>query len=460
MAMKPIITSLSLFIASSCFAAPNFLFIIGDDCSRTDLELYGGQAKTPNLLKLAAQGMTFNRSFQAAPMCSPTRHNLYTGLYPVKSGAYPNHTFVKDGVKSVVQHLKPLGYRVALSGKRHVNPSEVFAFEGKATGNNPNFEWIDEFMAECKKSETPFCLFACSNEPHSPWNKGDASKYPPEKLDLPSTWVDTPEQRDAYSRYLAEITYYDSQLGECMRLLDKHGIAENTLLIFTSEQGSAFPFAKWTCYDTGLHNGFVARWPQVIKADTKTDAMIEYVDLLPTYLDAAGADVPADLDGKSYLPVLKGETKHHKDHVYGIHTTRGIINGSTTFGIRSIRSEKFKLIVNLSPEIMFQNACTKSREFKSWEAAAQTDSDAADKVKRYRWRPAIEFYDITQDPLEWNNLASNPEYASEVQKLRSKLDAWMKEQGDLGQATEEKARDHQKRGNNKKKKNKKNTDNN
>ena len=81
-------------------------------------------------------------------------------------------------------------------------------------------------------------------------------------------------------------------------------------------------------------------------------------------------------------------------------------------------------------------------------------------MKRYRWRPAIEFYDITQDPLEWNNLASNPEYASEVQKLRSKLDAWMKEQGDLGQATEEKARDHQKRGNNKKKKNKKNTNNN
>ena len=299
----PFLLLVLLFSTTAWANKPNMIFIIADDCTFRDIGCYGGQAKTPHIDKLATEGMRFTRCFQAAPMCSPTRHNLYTGLYPVKSGAYPNHTFVKDGVKSVVQHLKPLGYRVALSGKRHVNPSEVFAFEGKATGNNPNFEWIDEFMAECKKSETPFCLFACSNEPHSPWNKGDASKYPPEKLDLPSTWVDTPEQRDAYSRYLAEITYYDSQLGECMRLLGKHGMAENTLLIFTSEQGSAFPFAKWTCYDTGLHNGFVARWPQVIKAGTITEVvcMSKPFTVIPMVVTrvqpvvAAGQLKPADV---------------------------------------------------------------------------------------------------------------------------------------------------------------------
>ena len=93
---------------------PSFLVVIADDCTYWDMECYGGQAKTPNLNQLRAEGMQFTHCFQAAPMCSPTRHNIYTGLYPVKSGAYPNHTFVKQGTRSIVQYLKPHGYRVAL----------------------------------------------------------------------------------------------------------------------------------------------------------------------------------------------------------------------------------------------------------------------------------------------------------------------------------------------------------
>ncbi|MCD6392776.1 MAG: sulfatase-like hydrolase/transferase, partial [Planctomycetes bacterium] len=97
---------------------PNFMFIIADDCTFRDIGCYGGQAHTPNIDKFAAEAMRFTDCFQAAPMCSPTRHNIYTGIYPVKSGAYPNHTHVNPGVKSIVHYLKPLGYRVALNGKR------------------------------------------------------------------------------------------------------------------------------------------------------------------------------------------------------------------------------------------------------------------------------------------------------------------------------------------------------
>ena len=100
---------------------PNFMFFIADDCTYRDIGCYGGQALTPHIDKLATQGMKFNQCFQAAPMCSPTRHNIYTGLYPVKSGAYPNHTFAKKGTKSVVHYLKALGYRIAISGKLHMN---------------------------------------------------------------------------------------------------------------------------------------------------------------------------------------------------------------------------------------------------------------------------------------------------------------------------------------------------
>ena len=223
---------------------PNIIFINADDLTHTDLSVYGGQAYTPNFERLASEGMQFSLCFQAAPMCSPTRHNLYTGIYPVKTGAYPNHTFAKDGTKSIVHHLKPLGYRVALSGKRHISPESVFPFEYSGKSNNPDMAAVEELLVESKAAGTPFCLFACSNEPHTPWNLGDKSRYPEGEIELPSYIVDTPETREAYSRYLAEITYYDDQVGQILDLLDKHGLAENTLVMLSSEQGNSMPFAK------------------------------------------------------------------------------------------------------------------------------------------------------------------------------------------------------------------------
>lgn len=438
-------------IASAAAEKPNIIFINADDLTFRDLGCYGGQAHTPNIDKLATEGMRFTRCFQAAPMCSPTRHNIYTGLYPVKSGAYPNHTFAKAGTKSIVQYLKPLGYRVMLSGKTHISPKEVFPFEYTG-GKNPDMKAIEKLMSESKEAGKPFCLFACSNEPHTPWNKGDASKYPPEKIELPPYIVDTPETRDAYSRYLAEITFYDDEVGQILALLDKHGLSENTLVMVTSEQGNSMPFAKWTLYDSGLQTALIARWPGKIEEGSTTDAMVEYVDLTPTFVAAAGGKPAPVLDGKSFLPVLFGEADSHKNFVYGIMTTRGVINHPGHYGIRSVRSEKFKLIVNLTPEVKFTNACTKSPEFVSWVKAAEAgDSGAAERVKRYQHRPGIELYDITKDPLEWDNLAENPEYAPEIEKLREKLDAWMESQGDLGQETELAAYEHQGRSRKKKK---------
>ncbi len=428
---------------------PNFVFVIGDDCTHRDIGCYGGQAHTPNIDKLAKQGMRFKQCFQAAPMCSPTRHNIYTGLYPVKSGAYPNHTFAKDGTQSIVHYLKPLGYRVALSGKQHIKPPGVFPFEYSGVKNNPDPEAVESLFKECSESDTPFCLFACSNEPHSPWNKGDSSRYDPAKLELPAYFVDTEVTRKNYADYLAEITYLDGQVGMCVELLDKYKLADNTMVIFTSEQGASFPFGKWTCYDTGLQTAFVVRWPGKVKAGTVSDAMIEYVDVTPTFVEAAGGK-PADvLDGESILPVLFGKKKEHKDYVYGLHTTRGIINGSDHYGIRSVRSKNFKYVVNLTPEVTFTNACTKSSDFVSWVEKAKTDPDAADKVRRYQHRPAEELYDVTKDKLEWTNLADNPEYAQIKADLRKRLFEWMESQGDKGQQTELEALEHQAKNRNK-----------
>ncbi|MCZ6671327.1 MAG: sulfatase [Verrucomicrobia bacterium] len=422
---------------------PNLVFIIADDCTFREIGCYGGQALTPNIDQLATEGMRFERCFQAAPMCSPTRHNIYTGLYPVKSGAYPNHTNAYGYLKSVVHYLEPLGYRVAQSGKMHIGPTEVFPFEYlQAIGNNPNMELINTLFAEVSESKQPFCLFACSNEPHTPWNKGDPSVYPPEKVQLPPYIVDTPKVRDDFSRYLAEISYFDGQVGEILAMLDKHGLSENTLVMVVSEQGNAFPFAKWTCYDHGLQSAMIVRWPGMVKPNTVTDAMVEYVDVTPTFIEAAGGSPIKDLDGRSFVPILKGQTNHHKDYVYSLMTTRGIINGSEAFAIRSIRSSHYKLILNLNHETKFTNACTRSDYFQSMvEKAESGDATAKTLVNAYYYRPAVELFDLQADPLQMNNLAGDSTFGKVIKHLKGKLHAWMDEQGDRGIATEMKAYD-------------------
>ncbi len=159
---------------------------------------------------------------------------------------------------------------------------------------------------------------------------------------------------------------------------------------------------------------------------------------------------PTVLDGKSLLPVLFGRAKEHKQYVFGEMTTHGTINAPKHFGIRSIRSRKFKYVWNFTPEVKFQNACTKSSIFKSWRQKAASNPDAADKVRRYEHRPAEELYDITKDQYEWNNLADDPRYAEVKIQLRNRLVEWMRATGDKGQQTELEADEHLAKNRNKK----------
>lgn len=424
------------FVASHAKELPNIVLIIADDCTYRDLGCYGGQAHTPNIDALASEGMRFTRCFQSAPMCSPTRHSIYTGQHPVKSGAYPNHTFVEEETKSIVQYLKPLGYRVGQSGKTHVQPESVFSWEKIPGDRNPDFEEIDGFIEECTDRREPFCLLLCSNEPHTPWDKGDPSRYELSKIKLPPYFVDTPETREGMQRYLAEITYFDEEVGKTIELLKKHGQFENTLLIVLSEQGSALPFAKWTCYDNGLQSGFIAYWNGYIEPGSTNHAMVEYIDLLPTFIELAGGEVDDVIDGRSLLEVFAGK-QDHKDVVFGEMTSRGINSGPESFGIRSVRTDRYKYIWNFTSEVKFTNACTVAPEFQSWIKLAEAgDADALDKVNRYHFRPEFELYDLQFDPLEWNNLAGRIEYEEVEFALRDMLLDWMAFCGDQGQKTE------------------------
>lgn len=434
------ILSLALLATASAARPLNLLLILADDLSHTDTSLYGGQAATPHMERLATEGMTFTRTFQSAPMCSPTRHALYTALHPVKSGAWPNHTYVYDGVRSIAHFLQDNGYRAALSGKTHINPPASFPFEylkGPGTKNNPNFPAVDQFLAECVSQDQPFGLILTSNEPHTPWNKGDASAYPPEQIKLPDPLVDTPTTRTDFSAYLAEITYFDSQVGEALAALKKHGLVENTLVVVLTEQGNAFPFAKWTCYDIGLGSGMVVRWPGTISPGSSSDALIEYVDVIPTFLESAGLPLTPDLDGRSFQNVLTGKANTHKDVVFGLQSSVGIIRGPEHYGIRTARDERYRYIRNLSPEIAFSNAVFRTDFWAEWTAAAEdSDLDAVVAVRRYQHRPAEELYDCLKDPWNRHNLASDPAYTDVKAYLSTALDTWMADQGDQGQPTE------------------------
>jgi len=416
---------------------PDIVVVIGDDMTWHDAGCYGSRdARTPNIDKLAAEGMRFKHCFTSTAMCAPTRQQMYTGLYPVKSGAYPNHSRVKAGTRSVAHYLKDLGYRVGIAGKKHYGPAESFPFEN-VSGKASDYEAIGEFIN--RDEGQPYFLLVTSEQPHFPWKKGRADEYDPAKLRVPEYMVDTAETREGLAKYYAEITYLDEQVGKCMELVKQSGREEDTLFIFTSEQGSIFAHCKWTLYDTGIRTAFVARWPGRVKAGSVTDAMVQYVDVTPTLVEAAGGKPFGGLDGSSFLAVLSGQKEEHRRFVYGVHTTRGIISGSECYPIRSIRDARFKYIINLNSKSEFRNIVTEKNNggyWNSWVEKAKTDADAAKKVEKYMRRPAEELYDCEKDPYELNNLTDEPRYREMMNSFRRRLFSWMNEQGDKGIATE------------------------
>lgn len=431
--------------AANADTPPNFVIMLADDMTYTDLGCFGNpDVHTPNLDALASEGMKLTRCFSPAPMCAPTRSALYTGLFPVRNGAHPNHSRVHDGVKSLPHFLKPLGYRVALAGKRHIKPVDSFPFEYLGQGKQLDFASMREFVKRDKNQ--PFCLIVTSNHSHEPWNNGDASQYDADELTVPPYLVDNPLTRQAMTKYYAEITAFDQQVKRVLNILDQTDNADSTLVSVFSEQGSSFPHCKWTCYDTGLQAAGIVRWPGVVKPNSESAALVQYVDVVPTLIAIAGGDPSeSDFDGTSFLSVLKGKSSTHREYVYGVQTSKGIINGPDAYGIRSVRDGRFKLIWNINHENKFQNVVTSPNPvFKGWQIQANDNNKfAMEQVTKYQTRPEFEFYDLEADPFELNNLADSNKHQAERDRLHQQLQAWMKQQGDTGDATERDALNRQ-----------------
>ncbi len=424
---------------------PNILLVIADDCTYNDLPLYGGKnAKTPNIDRLGKEGVVFNRAYLCEAMCQPCRAALYTGLYPMRNGCAWNHSSSRPAIRSLPNYLTQLGYRVGLAGKVHVKPKQVFSFEDVAGFDsncvrNPTQQHdlgaVHEFMS--RDSEEPFCLVVALVEPHRPWVMGDPSVYPPKKIELPSNLVDTPQTRQDFSAYLAEITYMDEQVGDLLETLRLSGHEQDTLVLFTSEQGSQFPGNKWTNWDTGLHTALIARWPNSIQAGTRTNAIVQYVDMVPTLIDLAGGS-SSKLDGQSFLGVLSGESQQHRSCAYGMHNN---LPEGSPYPIRTVTDGEYRYIRNLYSESIYtekhvmgprKDGRGPMSSWMTWLTVSWNTPHALRMVTRYMRRPEEELYHTASDPYELNNLSHESKLAHVKKRLSAELDDWLASQHDPG----------------------------
>ena len=440
----------------------NVVFILADDMSRDTWGAYGGKdCKTPNIDQLAKDGIRFDRAYCTVAMCAPFRQELYSGRSPWRTGTLPNHSKSVAGTKSIVHYLKPLGYRVALLGKYHVGPNECYPFErlgdvSKRVDANP--ETLDKakaFLDDCKKTENPFCLFIGSHDSHAPFTTGDPSVYDPKNIKVPTYWIDTPELREVMIQYYAEITNFDRLVGMMRKELEKRNLWKNTIFMVCSEQGTQLPFAKWTCYDNGLHTGLVAHWPNRLKPGSVIKELISTADITPSLVDELGGKLKDNsVDGKSFIELLKGNNETLHDYVYGAFTNCRIIdNRERIYPIRSIRNKRYSLIYNPNYESktsnvtltkalkMIEDAKTKPKELNptgSWVAKASKSKNEQALVHKLHNREEFELYDLQKDPFEMENVAYDIKYQKIQRKLKNALLAKLKALGDSDPISTEK----------------------
>jgi len=394
---------------------PNIFIYIADDQYKASVGCYGANpSRTPNIDRLAREGLRFTHAFTPSSICTPNRGALLTGLYPLRNGAHPNHAGFKDGVKSLPNYMEELGYRAALAGKDGIQrPSDLYHWETKIEktdehvpgANEPKHDRhrksdmaaIEKFMTA--DSDRPFCFVHAASLPHSPYLN-----------ELPN----------GLAGYDASNWYMDYEFGRMLDMLDRHGLEQNTLVIYVNDNEAGRPRTKFTLYETGIRVPMVVRWPGHVKPDTVTDAMVSFIDIMPTLIEVAGSASIEGFDGKSLLDVLEGRTDQLHEELYFSYT--GVIVGSdrqeTPYPIRAIRTGRYKYIRNLNYTVPHPKQ--------------QTGDDDG-------MRPYEELYDILDDPGEVNNLAEVPGFQQVKAELSAKVDAWMRRMDDHGIESERQA---------------------
>jgi len=432
--------ALLLLVSGLCAAQParpHLVVFLSDDHSLLDSTVYGSkEVKTPHMQRLAQAGLTFERAFVASPSCAPSRGALLTGLMPVRNGAEANHTRPRAEIRKLPAYLKELGYEVVSFGKvSHYQHTGDYGFDYFAHDRFHEDVAIPEGIKwlRARRSDKPLCIFFGTNWPHVPW-PAENEGFDPARLTVPPSHIDTPRTREARAKYYAAVARMDAELGAAFDTANEV-LGANTLFLHTADHGAQWPFGKWSCYDAGIRTPMIAVWPGKIAPGTRTNAMVSWIDILPTLVEAGGGPAPKDIDGRSFVPVLRDPKLVHREKIFTTHSGDGRMN---VYPTRSVRTTDFKYIRNLNPSFYYTTHVdlVQSAEgpayFESWRAKAKTDPAAAALLQRYHERPAEELYDLRNDPFELKNLATDSRHARELAARRADVDTWMKANGDEG----------------------------
>lgn len=421
----------------------NVLLLISDDHG-LQAGCYGNSViKTPNLDRLAAQGVRFTQAFATVASCSASRSVIYTGLFNHANGQYGHqhayhnfHTFTH--VKSLPAVLKQRGYRAGIIAKFHVQPESVYPFEHIQVGARdiPAIAKAARAFMTAESSK-PFCLVVGFADPHrSRVGFGDESQpkglptfaYRPEDVIVPRWLPDTPTVRKELVSYYRAVSRMDAGVGMILDALADSGAAESTLVIYISDNGPAFPGAKTTLYDPGIHLPLLVRSPAVKQGGLVNNAMVSWVDLVPTILEWTKTKPPAGLQGRSFLGVLDQEDPKGWDAIFASHTFHEI---TMYYPMRVIRTREYKYILNPAYKLDYPFA-SDLYAAPSWQEVLKTGATRYGQrsVQAYIHRPREELYYLPTDPDEVKNLVDDPAHRRALDDLRERLKAWQQKTKD------------------------------
>jgi len=426
----------------------NVLLITADDLNYNSVGVYGNTIPniTPNIDRLAAQGMMFNHGYVNIAVCQPSRQSIMTGRYPHRNGA-PGFDPIDRDVPTLQEELNKVGYLNAIIGKeRHLKPMDKFYWDfvvreedvasGLGIGRAPDlyYQYTSEIIAKAKKENKPFFLMANSHDPHRPFaGSDDEQKYwgedlpkftrliKSEDVTVPGFLFDLPEVRQEVAEYYTSVHRCDQTVGEILRALDDSGLSDNTIVMFISDNGMSVPFAKSNCYLNSNKTPWIIRWPGVIpEGSVDNDHFISGIDYMPTILHALHLSEVPGMDGKSFLPILQGKQQKKRNVVF---TQFNKIFAGNEYPMRCVQEEQYGYIVNFwaDGEYQIRGEAMSGRTFKAMDKAASSNKEIAERVDLYKYRVVEELYDFKNDPDGLVNLINDPEHKEEKQRLKDLL---------------------------------------
>ncbi|MGY8770601.1 MAG: sulfatase-like hydrolase/transferase [Pirellulales bacterium] len=428
---------------------PNILLIVGEDHG-CELSCYGDPViTTPHIDQLAAEGVLFEKGYVTQSVCSPSRSTIFTGLYPHQNGqlglATHNYGWFKKWPTSY-SLLKGAGYRTGLIGKTHVIPADAveshvdFRYQPSA-----NFakKQVAQYAVEAGKffRESAQLFFMTVNYPDAHWPlQGQVGGLPETQVDSDKVQV-MPYVGDANPRLKKVVqNYYDCMLrldacvGQLLKQLKDSGKSENTLVIFIGDHGAQMARGKVTVYEGGMRVPYIVKWPDHTKAGLRSNALVSTIDLLPTFLDAAGIQSPKGLPGKTIRSTLTDQSTDFREYLA---CERNCDSAHLTFPQRTIRDSRFKLIYSPVHDREDPAARYYRIHGASHWAGCLTDKELLDASQKTqegyaRWLnpPLYQLYDLKSDPHEWNDLANLPEFKQQKQRLITALKDWQSETAD------------------------------